>query len=297
MWSTALAAPAGALPDASLMALFGVGAFAMRGAGCTINDLWDRDIDRQVERTRHRPLASGALGVPQALGFLGAQLSVGLGVLLALPPYAVGLGFCSVPLFSLYPLAKRVTHYPQAVLGFTFNWGALIGWASVHGSVDWPSVLPLYGGGVLWTLLYDTIYAHQDKADDVNAGVKSSALALGDDKRPLALFGAGAIGAFACVPTELVDPMAYYGLLGMGATHVAWQVYTVDLSSRADCLAKFQSNSHFGALLFGAIVVGKLLADATDADATERGEASGGRRTQQPSTFSLLKEYAKGKEV
>jgi 4-hydroxybenzoate polyprenyltransferase len=161
-WSTALAAPAGAPPDASLLALFGVGAFAMRGAGCTINDLWDRDIDRQVERTRNRPLASGALGVGEAVGFLGAQLSAGLAVLLALPPYAVGLGFCSVPLFSLYPLAKRFTAYPQAVLGLTFNWGALMGLAATHGALmAWPVALPLYAGGVWWTLLYDTIYAHQ----------------------------------------------------------------------------------------------------------------------------------------
>ena len=170
LWSTSLAATAGTMPDASLCALFGLGAFAMRGAGCTVNDLWDRDIDRQVERTRLRPLASGAIGVPQALGFLGAQCTVGLGVLLALPPYAVGLSFVSVPLVGLYPLAKRVTNWPQAVLGLTFNWGALVGWAAVHGACDWSVVLPLYAGGFWWTLLYDTIYAHQDKRDDAKVG-------------------------------------------------------------------------------------------------------------------------------
>ena len=295
MWSTTIAAPAGALPDATLLAMFGVGAFAMRGAGCTINDLWDRDIDRQVERTRHRPLASGALGVPQALGFLGLQLSAGLAVLLALPPYAVALGFCSVPLFSLYPLAKRVTHYPQAVLGFTFNWGALMGWASVHGSLDLPSVLPLYGGGVLWTLLYDTIYAHQDKLDDAKIGVKSSALALGDDKRPLALFAAGATGAFACLPSDLINPLCYYPLLGVGAAHLGWQVYSVDLNSRQDCLAKFKSNSTFGAILFAALVAGKLLADdAEEEKEEEEGTSRAGTRPEpsqpQPSTLSLIRE-------
>ena len=144
-----------------LAALFGVGAFAMRGAGCTINDLWDRDIDRQVERTRSRPLASGALSVSQGVAFFFAQSSVGLAVLLALPPYAVGASILSVPLVCLYPLAKRVTDWPQAMLGFTFNWGAIVGWAAVHGECYWPAVAPLYASGIFWTLAYDTIYAHQ----------------------------------------------------------------------------------------------------------------------------------------
>ena len=147
-WSVALAAPPGAMPDVPLIALFGVGAFAMRGAGCTINDLWDRDIDRQVERTRLRPLASGALSPVQALAFLGAQLGAGLGVLLTLPPAAVALGLASTPLFTLYPLAKRLTDWPQLVLGLTFNWGALMGSTAVHGACDWPVALPLYGAGV-----------------------------------------------------------------------------------------------------------------------------------------------------
>lgn len=180
LWSTALAAPASAPPDVALCALFGVGAFAMRGAGCTINDLWDRDIDRQVERTASRPLASGALSVAQAIGFLGVQCTAGLGVLLALPPYAVGLSFASVPLVAAYPLAKRITDWPQAILGLTFNWGALVGWAAVHGECHWVAVLPLYASGIGWTLLYDTIYAHQDKADDARVGVRSTALRLGD---------------------------------------------------------------------------------------------------------------------
>ena len=250
-------------PDVSLLALFGVGAFAMRGAGCTINDMWDRDIDRQVERTRSRPLASGALTMPQAFGFLGVQLSAGLGVLLSLPPQAVLLGFGSVPLFTLYPLAKRVTNWPQAVLGLTFNWGALMGWTAVHGSTEWAAVLPLYVGGVWWTLLYDTIYAHQDKGDDVRLGVKSTALTLGDGRAGLALFGALSIGSYAALAATTASTVSlhpvYYPLLGAGAAHLAWQVATVDLNSRADCLRKFQSNHHFGAILFAAIVAGRLL--------------------------------------
>ena len=353
-WSTALAAPAGALPDASLLALFSVGAFAMRGAGCTINDLWDRDIDRQVERTRNRPLASGALGVPQALGFLGVQLSAGLAVLLALPPYAVGLGLVSVPLFSLYPLAKRYTGYPQAVLGLTFNWGALMGMAATHGSaMAWPAVLPLYVGGFWWTLMYapplpmvpssppfplvpsspasprrrvechrhlnplatrrryDTIYAHQDKEDDARVGVRSTALTLGDDKRYLAAFSALSVGTLALAgsgPVEL-HPAFYVGLLAGGGAHLTWQVATVDLASRADCLRKFQSNHYFGMALFAALVAGRLLLEPESREA-EEGVASArpgvdsndGRRRggdeappAQPRTVSLLLDYARGK--
>ena len=281
-WSTSLAAPAGALPDASLLALFGVGAFAMRGAGCTINDLWDRDIDKQVERTRNRPLASGALGVPQALGFLGLQLSAGLAVLLALPPYAVGLGFCSVPLFSLYPLAKRVTDYPQAVLGLTFNWGALMGFAALDGSaMDWHAALPLYAGGVWWTLLYDTIYAHQDKADDAKVGVRSTALSLGESKAPLYAFGAMSVASLAYAGHASGLHPVYYALLCSGfGGHLIWQVVTVDLNSQADCLKKFQSNSHAGALLFGALVVGGWMA------AEEEGKKKA--KEKQPRTISLL---------
>ena len=284
-WSTALAAPAGALPDASLLALFGVGAFAMRGAGCTINDLWDRDIDRQVERTRGRPLASGALGVPQALGFLTVQLTAGLSVLLSLPPYAVGVGLCSVPFFSLYPLAKRYTDYPQAVLGLTFNWGALMGAAAVHGSaMSWAAVLPLYAGGFWWTMLYDTIYAHQDKDDDVRVGVRSTALTFGEDKRFLAAFGASSIACLAGAGAAAnLHPVYHVLLLGGGSAHLAWQTLSVDLGSRADCLRKFQSNHTFGALIFAAIVLGKLLADqqqhSDDAsDAAPSGSAAHQRR-------------------
>ena len=299
MWSTALAAPAGSLPDASLLALFGVGAFAMRGAGCTINDMWDRDIDRQVERTRSRPLASGALSMPQAFGFLGVQLSAGLGVLLALPPQAVLLGLGSVPLFSLYPLAKRFTNWPQAVLGLTFNWGALMGWAAVHGSVAWEAVLPLYVGGAWWTLMYDTIYAHQDKADDAKVGVKSSALALGDDRTGLWLFGGAAVGSFglAAASVDLHQP-AYLGLLAAGAAHLGWQVATVDLDCRADCLRKFQSNHHFGALLFAAIVAGKLLlpqAPSGDDDgAGSSGAVASAERLPPPSVWRQLRNAAAG---
>lgn len=160
-WSIALAAAPGCAPDIGLLALFATGAFVMRGAGCTINDMWDRKIDRRVERTRERPLASGELTQLDALVFLAAQLGVGAQVLLQLNGYSIGLGVASLGLVVVYPLMKRVTYWPQLVLGAAFNWGALLGWSAVHGQVLWSACAPLYAAGVCWTIVYDTIYAHQ----------------------------------------------------------------------------------------------------------------------------------------
>ena len=210
-WSIALAAPAGALPDPTLLGLFGVGSFLLRGAGCTINDLWDRDIDKLVARTRNRPIASGAISPTRAVAFLGAQLTLGLGVLLQLNEFSVALGAASLPLVAAYPLMKRVTNWPQAFLGLTFNWGALLGWAAAHGSLDLPATLPLYASGVCWTLLYDTVYAHQDKGDDVKVGVKSTALHFGDDTK-------GYLGTFG--------GLSIAGLCGAGAaTGLGWPLH------------------------------------------------------------------------
>ena len=174
-WSVALAP---GRPAWWLIPLFGIGAVAMRGAGCVINDLTDRDLDARVARTRERPLASGRLGVPQALGFLALQLLVGLLVLLPLNGPAVGVALASLPLIVIYPLMKRITWWPQAFLGITFNWGALVGWAAATGGLAAPALL-LYAAGFFWTLGYDTIYAHQDKADDALIGVRSTARRLG----------------------------------------------------------------------------------------------------------------------
>ena len=161
-WSTALAAPSGALPDMLLLGTFALGALVMRGAGCTINDLWDQDYDKHVERTKHRPLASGQLTTNQALMFLGGQLTVGLGVLMSFDTTCVALGLCSMPLVVLYPLCKRFTNWPQLVLGLAFNWGALMGWPALHpGELGLVHTLPLYAAGVCWTLVYDTLYGYQ----------------------------------------------------------------------------------------------------------------------------------------
>lgn len=163
-WSITMAAYSTAFPLPSTLyqlALFGTGAVVMRGAGCTINDLWDRDIDNKVERTRLRPLAARTVTPFQAFSFLGLQLSVGLAVLTQLNWYSILLGASSLAVVVVYPLMKRITYWPQFVLGLAFNWGALLGSSAVLGHTNWEVALPLYAGSICWTLVYDTIYAHQ----------------------------------------------------------------------------------------------------------------------------------------
>ncbi|KAJ2086241.1 Para-hydroxybenzoate--polyprenyltransferase, mitochondrial precursor (PHB:polyprenyltransferase), partial [Coemansia sp. RSA 986] len=167
-----MAAFSGGIPVldmAYMIALFGAGAVIMRGAGCTINDMWDVKFDRMVERTKTRPIASGIISRKNAFIFLGAQLSAGLGVLVQLNPYTIFFCLGSMPFVVIYPFMKRITYWPQFVLGLAFNWGALAGWSAVAGGMDWSVTLPLYAAGVSWTLVYDTIYGHQDKRDDVVA--------------------------------------------------------------------------------------------------------------------------------
>ncbi len=256
-WGIALAG-ARAWPDPRLLALFAVGALVMRAAGCVVNDIADRDFDARVTRTANRPLASGALRPLQAWLFLAALLAVGLIILLRLNPAAIALGVAALPLVGLYPFMKRITWWPQAWLGLTFNWGALLGWTAAAGGLAWPAVA-LYGAGIVWTLGYDTIYAHQDKQDDALIGVKSSARLLGAATRPwlFAFYGAGlALLALSGALVDLSWPF-YLGLAAAGA-QLAWQAATVDIDDAADCLAKFKSNGLFGAMIFAAIVAGQV---------------------------------------
>ncbi|KAH8507985.1 hypothetical protein H0E87_010223 [Populus deltoides] len=259
MWSISLAAEPGSVPNFKMMALFGCGALLLRGAGCTINDLLDRDIDTKVERTKLRPVASGLLTPFQGLCFLGFQLFLGLGILLQLNNYSRILGASSLLLVFSYPLMKRFTFWPQAYLGLAFNWGALLGWSAVKGSLDPAIVVPLYASGVFWTLVYDTIYAHQDKEDDLKVGVKSTALRFGDStKEWITGFGTACISSLALCGFNADIGWSFYAFLAAASGHLAWQIWTVDLSCRADCNRKFVSNKWFGAIVFSGILFGRL---------------------------------------
>ncbi|HXY99385.1 MAG TPA: 4-hydroxybenzoate octaprenyltransferase [Stellaceae bacterium] len=251
-WAIALAAPG--WPDGRLMALFGIGAMAMRGAGCTLNDIIDRDFDARVARTRTRPLPSGAVTLGQAALFMGLLLAVGAAVLACLGRLAVLLGFLVLLLVATYPLMKRVTYWPQFFLGLNFNWGALMGWAAATGRIDGAAVL-LYLGGIAWTLGYDTIYAHQDKEDDILIGVKSSALALGARTRPwLFIFYAAAAAFWAAAGAAAGMRWPFYAGLALMLAQLCWQAARVDTEDAADCLAKFRSNRWAGWILLLAII-------------------------------------------
>ncbi len=235
--------------------LFGIGAVAMRGAGCIINDLWDRELDRQVKRTSARPLAAGTLTVRQALGLLAVLLLTGLAVLYQMPPVTVLLGFIVFPLIVLYPLMKRWTWWPQAFLGLTFNFGALMGWTAVNDVVG-SVALCLYGAGICWTLGYDTIYAHQDKEDDMRIGVKSTALLFGENsKNVVTIFYVMAMILFAAA-FMLAQAGALSLLLLSGAgLQLIWQVRSWDMTDPQNSLDRFKSNRDFGLIVLLAIIL------------------------------------------
>ncbi|MGH7087681.1 MAG: 4-hydroxybenzoate octaprenyltransferase [Stellaceae bacterium] len=256
-WGIALAAQR--WPDWRFILLFGIGALAMRGAGCTFNDIADREFDGRVERTRTRPIPSGAVSVRQALLFMVLELGIGALVLASLSRAAILLGLLVLALIATYPFMKRVTYWPQFFLGLNFNWGALMGLAAVRDGLALPALL-LYLGGICWTLGYDTIYAHQDKDDDVLIGVKSAALALGPRTRPfLFLFYAGAVAFWAAAGASAHLGWAFAPALILTAAQLAWQAARVEIDSPADCLRKFGSNRLTGWLMLGGIVAGHLL--------------------------------------
>ncbi len=253
-WGLALAGGA----DQRLYALFAIGAVVMRGAGCTINDIIDRRIDAQVERTKGRPLPSGRIGVPGALLFLAAQLLVGLIVLLRLDNAAIALGCASLLLVGLYPLMKRVTWWPQLFLGLAFNWGVPMGWAAADVGRPWLPALFLYGAGMAWTLGYDTIYAHQDRRDDAAIGVKSTALRFrSSQKLPVALFYAAFLALAASAGAMDGLYWKFYPGLALVAAYAAWLVMRWKPDDPASCLAAFKANRWIGLAVFAAIVLGK----------------------------------------
>ena len=241
---------------AYLYLVFSVGAIVMRGAGCIVNDLWDRKLDQLVERTANRPIASGMISIPRATVFLLFQLSIGLFVLLQLNETCWLLGISVLLLVFSYPAFKRFTYWPQFILGLTFNWGALMGWVAITGEIDFVCV-GLYVTGIFWTLGYDTIYAHQDKTDDEVIGVKSSALALADKTKPFIYitYGLTILGLLLIGWINLFK-IPFFVFCSIAFTQLIWQIYTVNLDEPSDCLKKFKSNRLFGFLITIAIFSG-----------------------------------------
>jgi 4-hydroxybenzoate polyprenyltransferase len=260
-WSAALAAAVGGdigrLPG--VVVLFFVGAFVMRGAGCTWNDITDRDLDALVERTRSRPIPAGQVSVPQATIFLIVQALIGLAVLLQFNRFAVATGIASLVIVGVYPFMKRITWWPQIVLGLAFSWGALMGFAVMLGRIDATALL-LYAGSIAWVIGYDTIYAHQDAEDDALIGIKSTALLFGARTRPaLTAFYATAIvligGALWLAAARWP---AWTGLVAFAA-HLVWQIVRLDISDPALCLRVFKSNRDAGLLLFAGLLIDAVM--------------------------------------
>jgi 4-hydroxybenzoate polyprenyltransferase len=258
-WSAALAAGVGGdigqLP--SIIILFFVGAFVMRGAGCTWNDITDRDLDALVERTRSRPIPAGQVSVPKAAIFLVVQALIGLAVLLQFNRLAVATGIASLVIVAIYPFMKRITWWPQIVLGLAFSWGALMGFAVMLGRID-ASALLLYAGSIAWVIGYDTIYAHQDAEDDALIGIKSTALLFGARTR-LALIAFYAMAVVLIGGALWLAAARWPAAIGLAAfaAHLIWQIVRLDISDPALCLRVFKSNRDAGLLLFAG-----LLADA-----------------------------------
>jgi 4-hydroxybenzoate polyprenyltransferase len=235
--------------DLYYVGLFGLGTIVMRGAGCAFNDIVDRDIDAKVARTRGRPIASGAISVKAALAFIVLLCLIGLAILLQFNLLTMALGGFSLILVAAYPFMKRITFWPQAWLGLTFNWGALMGFAAEAGRIDLAD-LYLYAGLFFWTLGYDTIYAHQDKEDDALIGVKSTALLLGTQSRAWILrFYAASFTLI--LAAGFTDHAGWpFGVLMLAAgAHMLWQVKRLDINDAANCLALFRSNRATGALI------------------------------------------------
>ena len=264
-WSSALAAVAANAPGPRLthLALFFIGAFAMRGAGCTWNDIVDRDLDGSVERTRSRPIPSGQVSVGEAAFFLVLQSLVGLAVLMSFNTFTIALGIASLLIVAVYPFMKRITYWPQIVLGLAFSWGALMGWAACFGRLDGPALL-LYAGSISWVIGYDTIYAHQDREDDALIGIKSTALLFSTRTKPmlglfygLAVILLGAAGFLAGAGVVFALGLAAF------AAHLGWQIWRLDIEDPDNCLAVFKSDRDAGLILFAGLVLDAALRGLT----------------------------------
>lgn len=236
-----------------LFAIFAAGAFLIRGAGCTVNDLWDRDIDGHVERTQNRPIPSGRVGVKQAIVFAALQFLLGFVLLLQLNTLTIVLGFISVVPICIYPLMKRVTWWPQLALGLVFNFSALMGWAAVQGALAW-QVFLVYIGCVCWTIGYDTIYAHQDKEDDAKLGMKSTALLFKGKSRMIVT--AFYTVTMLCLGIVAFDMLENPFFVLFPFLHLLWQVTVWDLDDQDSCLKVFKANRFFGWLMLAVFMMG-----------------------------------------
>jgi len=256
-WSAALAAGAARSPSQLPLqiALFFVGAFLMRGAGCTWNDITDRDLDAKVERTRSRPIPAGQVSVSQALVFLIAQALIGLVVLLQFNRFAVATGIASLIIVAIYPFMKRITWWPQIVLGLAFSWGALMRFAATFARID-ATALVLYAGSIAWVIGYDTIYAHQDAEDDALIGIKSTARLFGAGTREalVAFYGLAVVLIGAALVLAGSGLAAWIGI-GVFAAHLVWQISRLHIGDAALCLRVFKSNRDAGLLLFAGLLI------------------------------------------
>jgi 4-hydroxybenzoate polyprenyltransferase len=260
-WSAALAAGVlGKVDQLPLViVLFFVGAFVMRGAGCTWNDITDRDLDAKVERTRSRPIPAGQVSVAQATVFLVVQALIGLAVLLQFNRFAVATGIASLLIVAIYPFMKRITWWPQIVLGLAFSWGALMGFAVTLGRID-AAALWLYAGSIAWVIGYDTIYAHQDTEDDALIGIKSTALLFGARTRPalVAFYGIAVVLIGVAFAGSGARWPAAIGLAAFAA-HLVWQIIRLDIADPALCLRVFKSNRDAGLLLFAGLLIDAMM--------------------------------------
>ena len=256
-WGLTLGAPEINLLYYKTLALFFSGSVLMRSSGCIINDMWDKDIDSKVARSQGRPMAANKISYKQASLFLAAHLAVSLGILLQLPKYSIIAGLGIMPIVCIYPYMKRVTYFPQFFLGLAYNSGVIVGLPSMTGMVSLPVLLPLYTAGVLWTLIYDTIYAHMDKTDDVKINVKSTALYF-DESTKLALTIMTIIMMYliytaiknSTKETEDAQVTKSHIFLVLAALFQFYSIYKVNLNSPLSCLKHFKANSFFGLLIF-----------------------------------------------
>lgn len=242
-----------------LLLLFALGSVIMRSAGCVVNDIIDRKVDAMVERTKNRPLANGDLKLHEAVLLLFLLLMLGATILLTLPSTAIILGaIIIIPIF-VYPFMKRVTYWPQLFLALTINWGALMGWAAVNDAISLPAVM-IYIACMFWTLGYDTIYAHQDKEDDMLLGIKSTALKFGSyTKKYVYTFYAITTILFWFSGIVTGSGILFHVFLIIAAFQLYWQANSVNLDDAKDCMAKFSSNRYYGLIVFIGVILGKVV--------------------------------------